>query len=98
MRQPSVEAPVPVFYVLEMYQDTFRLEKPAVKIRTAGPLSLLSVGDYLYEVSFQIHCRASRSYFTGGGKAACDFNTRKGSSEAHHECLRKSGSHSRGLF
>src|SRR6266446_2763554 len=27
--------------------------------------------------------------------AACDFNTRKGSSNAHHEGLRKSGSHSR---
>jgi hypothetical protein len=30
-----------------------------------------------------------------GGKAACDFNTQQGSSDAHHEGLRKSGSHPR---
>jgi hypothetical protein len=30
-----------------------------------------------------------------GGKATCEFNTHKGSSEAHHEGLRKSGSHPR---
>jgi hypothetical protein len=46
------EAPFPVFYVLEIYQDTFRHEKPAVEIQTAEPLSPICVGDYLYEVYF----------------------------------------------
>jgi hypothetical protein len=46
------EVPLPVFYVLEIYQDTFRHDKPAVEIHTAEPLSPISVGDYLYEVSF----------------------------------------------
>ena len=46
------EVPIPVFYVLEIYQDTFRHEKPVVEIHTAEPLSPVSVGDYLYEVSF----------------------------------------------
>jgi hypothetical protein len=46
------EVPVPVFYVLEIYQDTFRQEKPIVEIHTAEPLSPISVGDCLYEVSF----------------------------------------------
>ena len=30
---------------------TFRHEKPVVEIHTAEPLSPISVGDYLYEVS-----------------------------------------------
>jgi hypothetical protein len=56
MRKPAEygndEVPIPVFYVLEIYQGTFRHEKPIVEIRTAEPLSPISVGDYLYEVSF----------------------------------------------
>jgi hypothetical protein len=48
------ELPIPVFYVLEIYQDTFRHEKPVVEIHTAEPLSHISVDDYLYEVIFQI--------------------------------------------
>jgi hypothetical protein len=56
MREPAEygndEVPIPVFYVLEIYQDTFRHEKPIVEIHTAEPLSPISVGDYLYEVSF----------------------------------------------
>ena len=99
MREPAEygndEVPIPVFYVLEIYQDTFRHEKPVVEIHTAEPLSPISVGDYLYEVSSRSAGGASGSYFAGGGKAACDFNTRKGSSSAHHEGLCKSGSHSR---
>jgi hypothetical protein len=46
------DPPIPVFYVLEIYQDTFRHEKPVVEIHTAEPLSPISVGDYLYEVNF----------------------------------------------
>ena len=46
------EVPIPVFYVLEIYQDTFRHDKPAVEIHTAEPLSPISVGGYLYDVSF----------------------------------------------
>jgi hypothetical protein len=45
-------ASLPVFYVLEIYQDTFRHRKPAVEIHTAEALSPISVGDYLYEASF----------------------------------------------
>jgi hypothetical protein len=41
------EACIPVFYVLEIYQDTFRREKPIVTIHTAEPLNPISVGDYL---------------------------------------------------
>jgi hypothetical protein len=56
MREPAEygndEVPIPVFYVLETYQDTFRHEQPVVEIHTAEPLSPVSVGDYLYEVSF----------------------------------------------
>ena len=56
MREPAEydndEVPIPVFYVLEIYQETFRHEKPVVEIHTAEPLSPISVGDYLYEVSF----------------------------------------------
>jgi hypothetical protein len=44
--------PIPVFYVLEIYLDTFRHEKSVVEIHTAEPLSPVSVGDYLYEISF----------------------------------------------
>jgi hypothetical protein len=29
------EVPIPVFYVLEIYQDIFRHEKPVVEIHTA---------------------------------------------------------------
>ena len=43
---------LPVFRVLAIYQETFRAGKPAVEIRTAEPLSPISVGDYLYEASF----------------------------------------------
>jgi hypothetical protein len=36
MREPGEygndEVPIPVFYVLEIYQDTFRHEKPVVEI------------------------------------------------------------------
>jgi len=44
--------PVPVFYVLAIYQDAFRAEKRVIEIRTAEPSSPISKGDYLYEVSF----------------------------------------------
>ena len=48
MREPAEygndEVPIPVFYVLEIYQDTFRHEKPVVEIHTAEPLSPISVG------------------------------------------------------
>ena len=68
MREPGEygndEVPIPVFYVLEIYQETFRHEKPVVEIHTAEPLSPISVGDYLYEVSFSRSAGgASRSYF-----------------------------------
>jgi hypothetical protein len=54
-----------------------------VEIHTAEPLSAISVGDYLYEVSFPDPLAVPRGlYFAGGGKAACDFNTHKGSSDA----------------
>ena len=33
------EVPIPVFYVLEIYQETFRHKKPVVEIHTAEPLS-----------------------------------------------------------
>jgi len=33
------EVPIPVFYVLEIYQDTFRDEKPVLEIQTAEALS-----------------------------------------------------------
>jgi hypothetical protein len=46
------EVPIPVFYVSEIYQETFRHEKPVVEIHIAEPLSPVSVDDYLYEVSF----------------------------------------------
>jgi hypothetical protein len=56
MREPAEygndEVPIPVFYVLEIYRNTFRQEKAVVEIHTAEPLSPVSVGDYLYEVSF----------------------------------------------
>jgi hypothetical protein len=39
MREPAEygndEVPIPVFYVLEIYLDTFRHEKPVVEIHTA---------------------------------------------------------------
>ena len=70
-----------------------------MEIHTAEPLSAISVGDYLYEVSFPDPLAVPRGlYFAGGGKAACDFNTHKGSSDAHHEGLRKIGSHARRAF
>ena len=95
MREPSAEVPVPIVYVLQIYQDTFRHEKPVVVIHTAEPLSPISVGDYLYEVSFPDSLNVPRvAYFASGCKAACDFNTRKRSSDPHHEGLRKSRSHS----
>jgi hypothetical protein len=62
MREPTAELPIPVFYVLEIYQDTFRHEKPAVEIHTAEPLSPISVGDYLYEVSFPDPLVVPRGY------------------------------------
>ena len=90
------KAPIPVFYVLEIYQDTFRHEKPVVEIHTGEPLSPISVGDYLYEVCFPEPLAVPRGYLLQvAAKAACDFNTHKGSSNAHHEGLRKSGSHAR---
>ena len=42
---------LPVFHVLAIYQEAFRGE-PVIEIRTAEPLSPISVGDYLYEASF----------------------------------------------
>ena len=85
------EVSIPVFYVLEIYQDTFRHEKPAVEIHTAEPLSPISVGDYLYEVCFPEPLAVHRGYLLQvAAKAACDFNTHKGSSNAHYEGLRKS--------
>ena len=43
MRDPGEygndKVPIPVFYVLEIYQDTFRHEKPVVEIHTAEPLN-----------------------------------------------------------
>ena len=60
------EAPIPVFYVLEIYQDTFRHEKPAVEIHTAA---------YLYEVCFPEPLAVPRGYLLQvAAKAACDFN------------------------
>jgi hypothetical protein len=37
--------------VLAIYQDAFRAQKRVIEIRTAEPLSPISVGDYLYEAS-----------------------------------------------
>ena len=66
MREPAEygndEVPIPVFYVLEIYQDTFRHERPVVEIHTAEPLSPISVGDYLYEVSFPDPLAVPRGY------------------------------------
>ena len=41
------EVPIQVFYVLEIYRDTFRRKKSDVEIHMAEPLSPLSGGDYL---------------------------------------------------
>jgi hypothetical protein len=38
--------------LIEIYQDTFQHEKPVVEIHMTEPLSPVSVGDYLHEVSF----------------------------------------------
>jgi hypothetical protein len=50
MREPAEygndEPPIPVFYVLEIYRDTFRHEKPAEEIHTPEPLSPICVDDY----------------------------------------------------
>jgi hypothetical protein len=62
MRERSAEAAILVYYVLEIFQDTFRHEKPAVEIQTAEPLSPISVGDYLYEVSFPDPLAAPRGH------------------------------------
>jgi hypothetical protein len=100
MREPAEyrndQFPIPVSCVLEIYEGTFREEEPLVEIQTAEPLSPISVGDYLYEVSFPDPlAAASRSHFTGSRKAASHFNTSKGSSDAHYEGLRESVSDSR---
>jgi hypothetical protein len=56
MREPAGygndQVPIPVSYVLEIYHDTFRQERPVVEVHTAEPLSPISTGDYLYEVGF----------------------------------------------
>jgi hypothetical protein len=62
MREPAEygndEVPIPVFYVLEIYQDTFRHEKPVVEIHTAEPLSPISVGVTIFtKPVFQIRWR-----------------------------------------
>ena len=48
MREPGEygndEVPIPVFHVLEIYQDTFRHEKPAVEIHAAEPLNPVFFG------------------------------------------------------
>jgi hypothetical protein len=46
------EVHIPVFFVLEIYHQTFLDEKPVVEIHTGEPLSPICVGVYLYEVSF----------------------------------------------
>jgi hypothetical protein len=59
MREPreyNHQVPIPVLCVLEIYQETFRHEKPVAEIHMTEPLSPISVGDYLYEV-FQIRRR-----------------------------------------
>ena len=43
--------PLPVFYVLQIHQDSFR-NRAVVEIATAEPLNPIDVGDCLYEVSF----------------------------------------------
>jgi len=53
---------IPVFHVLAIYQETFRAEKLAIEIRTAEPLSPISVGDYLYEASFPEPLMAPNGY------------------------------------
>ena len=67
-----------------------------MEIRTAEPLSPISVGDYLYEVSFPDPLIVPRGHILQvSAKAARDFNTQQGSGDAHHEDLRKIGSHAR---
>jgi hypothetical protein len=46
----GVPIAVPVFHVLAIYQDRFQGE-PVIEIRTAKPLSPISVGDYLWGYS-----------------------------------------------
>jgi hypothetical protein len=52
MRKPAEygndEVPIPVFYVLGIYQDTFRQEKPIVEIRTAEPNPSSTVSGILF--------------------------------------------------
>jgi hypothetical protein len=52
---------VPVFYVLAIYQDAFRAQKRVIEIRTAEPLSPISVGDYLTRRVCQNRCGTSRA-------------------------------------
>ena len=70
---------IPVFYVLEIYQDTFRHEKPVVEIHTAEPLSPISVGDYLYEGSFP-----DPLAYLGGRSTGCLFRVAR-NYEIHHK-------------
>jgi hypothetical protein len=80
------EVPIPVFYVLEIYQDTFRHEKPFVKIHTAEPLSPISVDDYLYEVSFPDPLDVPRGHILQVAAKQHVISTHsRGSSDAHHE-------------
>ena len=59
-----------------------------MKIHTAEPLSPISVGDYLYEVSFPDPLAVPCGHILQvAANAACDFNTQQESSDAHNEGL-----------
>jgi hypothetical protein len=75
---------------------TKRQPAQTLEIHTAEPLSPISVGDYLYEVSFPDPLAVPRGHILQAAeKQHVIFNTHKGSSDAHHEGLRKIGSHAR---
>jgi hypothetical protein len=64
MREPAEyndQVPIPVFYVLEIYQGTFRQEKPVVEIHTAEPLSPISVFQIRWRCLPAIFCRWRQS-------------------------------------
>jgi hypothetical protein len=74
---------------------TKRQPAQTLEIHTAEPLSPISVGDYLYEVSFPDPLAVPRGHILQAAEKQHVISTHKGSSDAHHEGLRKIGSHAR---
>ena len=74
------------------------------RVRLAKRSKASQRGEHVHGVAEIVHedvversrrFKGFRQYPVSGGKAACDFNTRKRSSDAHHEGLRKSVSRAR---